>query len=136
MASVDSNIIFSVVEPRDSNHAPALALLEAGGDADALVIAPVIYAELMASDMRGFIQAFLAGSAITVLWELPLEVWERAGIAFGEYSRVRRGGHLPRRLVADFLIAAHAEHHGLKVMTFDSKVYKTVFPQLTVLGPS
>jgi predicted nucleic acid-binding protein len=124
------------VAPRDSNHSSALALLEAGRQTDALVIAPVVYAELMASDMRGFIQAFLERSAIPVLWLLPPEVWERAGIAFGEYARMRRGGRLARRLVADFLIAAHAEHHDLKVMTFDSTVYKAVFPQLTVLGPS
>jgi predicted nucleic acid-binding protein len=95
MTSVDSNVIFSVVEPRDSNHSSALALLEAGRQMDALVIAPVVYAELMASDMRGFIQAFLERSAIPVLWLLPPEVWERAGIAFGEYTRARRGRRLP-----------------------------------------
>jgi hypothetical protein len=45
-----------------------------------------------------------------------------------------RGGSLPRRLVADFVIAAHAEEHGLGVMSFDDTVYKAVFPGLRLIG--
>ncbi|MBA2666760.1 MAG: hypothetical protein H0U69_06985, partial [Trueperaceae bacterium] len=41
------------------------------------------------------------------------EVWELAGRTFGVYARQRRSANVPRRLIADYLIAAHAAHHGL-----------------------
>ena len=34
----------------------------------------------------------------------------------------------PRRIAADFLIAAYAEHHRAAVLTFDAAVYRAVFP--------
>lgn len=70
---------------------------------------------------------FLERAAVDVLWEMPDVVWERAGRAMGEYARMRRSGALPRRVVADFLIGAHAEHHGLVLATFDRVVCEAVF---------
>jgi len=45
----------------------------------------------------------------------------------------RRKGGLPRRTLADFLIAAHAEYHGLGVMSFDDTVFTAVFPGLRLI---
>lgn len=112
MTSVDTNIIFSVIDPEDANHANAKPLLETVGQRELLVIAPVVYAELMASRIREVIRQFLKDAAIEVLWDIPPGVWDRAGVTFGTYARERRQGRLPRRLVADFVIAAHAEHHN------------------------
>jgi predicted nucleic acid-binding protein len=61
-----------------------------------------------------------------------MEVGELAGTSFGDYARQRRSGKLPRRLIADFLVAAHAAHHGLRVLTFDRTVYDAMFPHLLV----
>lgn len=133
MISVDSNVIFSVVEPRDANHTEALSRLEASRRAEVLVISPVVYAELMASVTRGFIQTFLHRADIAILWAMPERVWEQAGIASGAYASIRRRGTLPRRIAADFLIAAHAKHHGLSVLTFDDVVFKAVFPEVRLV---
>jgi predicted nucleic acid-binding protein len=132
MTSIDTNIIFSVLDPDDANHSSARPLLQSEGERGALVLSPVVYAELMASSARDPILRFLREVAIEVLWEMPPRLWERAGEAFGEYSRERRKGKLPRRLIADFLIAAHAEHHRLDVLTLDDTVYRSVFFRLTV----
>lgn len=132
MTSVDSNVIFSALAPHEANHAVARRLLREASE-DGLVVVPVVYTELMASPNRVALTEFLLFSGIAVLWEMPPEVWERAGTAFGEYARVRRGGELPRRIAGDFLIAAHAEHHGLSVLTFDDTIFRAVFPKLRLI---
>ena len=50
---------------------------------------------------------FLAMAQISVAWTMPSEVWELAGGSCGDYARHRRSGKSARRLIADFLIAAH-----------------------------
>ncbi len=72
---------------------------------------------------------------ISIAWTMPLEVWALAGRSFGDDARQRRSGNLPRRLIADFLIAAHAAHHGLRVLTFDRTVYDAMVPELLVSRP-
>lgn len=134
MISLDTNIIFSAVNPHDSNHTKARKLLAQHGAAQALVLSPVVYSELWASpDIQG-IQLFLNKAHIEVLWEMPETVWEQAGDALGQYTQKRRNGILPRRIVADFLIAAHAQHHKLDLMSFDDTVYAAVFPGLKLIG--
>ncbi|MDR7392484.1 MAG: PIN domain nuclease, partial [Armatimonadota bacterium] len=77
----------------------------------------------------------LEKAQVDVLWDMPPVVWERAGRASGEYARTRRGRVLPRRIVADFLVGAHAEHHGLAVATLDPVVFRTVFTGVRLLSP-
>ncbi|PZA06038.1 MULTISPECIES: type II toxin-antitoxin system VapC family toxin [unclassified Meiothermus] len=134
MISLDTNVIFSALNPADLHHTRARRLLREHGAAEVLVLSPVVYAELMASSDAAGIRLFLQKAQITTLWEMPQAVWEAAGRAFGQYARLRRGGVLPRRILADFLIAAHAEHHGLEVMSFDDAIYAEVFPELRLIG--
>ncbi|MBF6594467.1 MAG: type II toxin-antitoxin system VapC family toxin [Thermaceae bacterium] len=134
MISLDTNVVFSALNPADVHHARSRRLLSKHGAVEALALSPVVYAELMASPDAPGIQLFLEKAQIVTLWEMPEVVWEGAGRAFGQYARLRRGGALPRRIVADFLIAAHAQHHGLGVMSFDHTVYAAVFPGLRLIG--
>jgi predicted nucleic acid-binding protein len=62
-----------------------------------------------------------------------LRVWDDSGVAFSRCAGLRRGGVLLRRTVADCLIGAQAEHHGLDVLTFDVTVHRAVFLHLTLL---
>lgn len=134
MIGVDSNVIFSATEPRDSLHTQASAQLEAARQNEVLVIAPVVYAKLMASTVPAFMQAFLERVHTGVLWDMPPEVWKGAGFAFGAYARARRKGQLPRRLVADFLIGAHAEYYSLAVLAFDDTVFRAAFPKVRLVS--
>lgn len=132
MVSVDTNVIISALSLKDTNHEAARRLLSKYS-AEPFVISPVVYAELMASPGREGIRAFLDRADIPILQEMPLSVWEQAGTAFALYAVQRRNGRLPRRIIADFVIAAHAVYHNLKMLTFDTTVYETVFPTLVVL---
>jgi predicted nucleic acid-binding protein len=133
MISLDTNVIFSALNPADVHHAQARRLLSEYGALEALVLSPVVHAELMASADAPGIRMFLQKAQIATLWEMPQAVWEAAGRAFGQYAQLRRSGRLPRRILADFLIAAHAEHHRLGVMSFDDTVYTAVFPSLRLI---
>jgi predicted nucleic acid-binding protein len=130
--SLDTNVIQSALETTDVNHDRARQALEKY-DGEALCVCPIVRAELHAS--RGWIkiEKWLLIQEVTVIWGMPSTVWDAAGIAFGKYAVLRRGGQTSRRIVADFLIAAHAEHHELEMLTFDDTVFKSVFPQVTLL---
>lgn len=134
MISVDTNIIVSALSQHDVNHSSAREQLNHWNSIEVLIVSPIVVAELMASQNWSGIRAFLERADIQTLWETPASVWERAGTSFGEYARSRRQGSLPRRIVADFVIAAHAEHHRLDILSFDSTVYKAVFPHLRLYG--
>jgi predicted nucleic acid-binding protein len=133
--SLDTNIILAYTNPKDSTHSRARAALLSLPETELLVISPVVYAELMVTDSPEDLEVFLDTAQIRILEDMPLLVYKRAGQAFWTYSSMRKKGQLPRRIGADFLIAAHAEHHGARVMTFDSTVYKAVFPQLEFIEP-
>jgi predicted nucleic acid-binding protein len=133
MISLDTNIILAAFDPADRLHMQAHAVLGRIGS-EPRVVCPVVYAELAASREWDRLKLFLERAAVDVLWEMPEAVWERAGMAMGEYARMRRGGALPRRVVADFLIGAHAEHHGLVLATFDRAVYEAVFSSVRLIS--
>jgi predicted nucleic acid-binding protein len=130
MTSVDSNVILAALAKHERHHAAAVELLRDAAANGPLFISPVVYAELMASKQPAVMHEFLDMAQISVAWTMPMEVWDLAGRSFGDYARQRRSGNLPRRLIADFLIAAHAAHHGLRVLTFDRTIYDAMFPQL------
>lgn len=63
-------------------------------------------------------------------------MWRLAGEAYAAYAERRRrshGGH-PRRLLADFLIGAHAQGVG-SLLTRDLGIYRASFPHLAVIAP-
>jgi predicted nucleic acid-binding protein len=131
--SLDTNLVLSALNPKDSNHARALQALNAHAS-QPFCLCPVVRAELRASDTWTVIETWLTAQGVGVLWAMPANVWDAAGIAFQQYALMRRGGQVPRRIVADFLIAAHAQHHKLEMLSFDDTVYKSVFPQITLLA--
>ncbi|WP_038057586.1 type II toxin-antitoxin system VapC family toxin [Thermus amyloliquefaciens] len=132
MTSLDTNVILAALDPKDALHAEAVGLLETCAF-HALFLSPPVYAELRAGEGWPLLEAFLQAFAIRLRPEMPLQVWTLAGERFGLYARKRREGGLPRRILADFLIGAHAVHHGLRLATFDPAPYRTAFPELEVV---
>ncbi|GEM88446.1 type II toxin-antitoxin system VapC family toxin [Meiothermus granaticius] len=136
MTSLDTSVLLTALDSSDPQQARAQQAILKAAASSPLLICPPVYAELRASAYwESQIEPFLSATGIRTAWEMPEPVWARAGQALGQYARLRRGGQLPRRILADFLIAAHAEHHRLAVLTFDTTVLKAVFPEVVLLKP-
>ncbi len=101
-----------------------------------LAISGAVYAELLAHPRASteFVKAFLRDAAIEVDFELGAAAWELAGRSFAAYANRKRrsGGGVPRRILADFLIGAHAQVHADRLATLDAG-YAGDFPDLPLL---
>ncbi len=78
----------------------------------------------------------LGRARIGVDWTLSEAVWRAAATAFRGYAEQRRaqpGDPGPRRILADFVIGAHALHSASALLTLDHGLYRAVFPKLQVL---
>src|ERR1022692_4697224 len=75
-------------------------------------LTPAVFAELMAAPGRSesFLDSFFEETGISIDWALDESVWRTAGRAFQGYVARRRKQRDagPRRILADFLIGAHA----------------------------
>jgi predicted nucleic acid-binding protein len=99
-----------------------------------------VYAELIAAPerTRDDIDTFLHRTQIGVDWELDQPVWITAALAYHDHVqrwRAQRGDPGPRRILADFVIGAHAIHFASTLLTFDQGIYRASFPTLTLLAP-
>ena len=83
-----------------------------------------------------FVRQFCEQTGIIIEFQLEQEVWDRAGQTFARYANRRRRsrGGTPRRLLVDFVVAAHAELKADQLMTLDEDRYKADFPGLPVVG--
>ena len=101
-----------------------------------MICAPV-YVELRAHPLvpPGFVDKFLAETEIVVDFDLAESIWQKAADGFVSYAQRRRGsgGSSPKRLLTDFIIAAHALLDADRLFTLDPSRYQQDFPQLRLL---
>lgn len=73
---------------------------------------------------------------ISIEWRFDSADWQLAGEAYQGYVSRRRasGGGLPRRIVTDFLIGAHASLRGYSLLTADQRLYGAAFPGLRIVS--
>ena len=136
--AIDSNVITALWYEDDALNQPAMQALNAAYAKGDLTIAAPVYAELLAGPdaSESKLDAFLSDAEITVDWKLPETMWRAAGLAFHTYRNRRRlssASSTPRRVLADFLIGAHALINGHALLTLDKRLYKSAFPGLKIL---
>ena len=134
--AIDTNVIVALWDRDSTLSSAAQATLEAAFHRGRLVIAAPVFAELLAAPGRteGFVDAFLDDTSIAVEWDLDEVVWRAAGRAFQRYAERRRKQRDSgtRRILADFMIGAHAETRGYRLLTLDERLYRTAFPKLII----
>jgi predicted nucleic acid-binding protein len=143
--AVDTNVIIALWDTDDSLSLAAQSALEAAFRRGRLVASAPVFAELLAAPGRteAFVGRFFEQTGIAVDWELGEPTWRLAGRAFQTYverRRKQRGRQAqtssePRRILADFLIGAHAVSRGYRLLTFDERLYRIAFPRLTLETP-
>lgn len=101
-----------------------------------IVIAAPVYSEMLGLPGRSesFLDQFFEEAGISIDWNLTENIWRVAGNAFQDYVHRRRRSHsgLPRRILTDFLIGAHASVHRFTLLTLDQRIFKSAFPDLKI----
>jgi predicted nucleic acid-binding protein len=135
--AIDSNILSAVfnLEPTSAELIEKLGELHSKGE---LVICGAVYAEVHAIPRmtRALLDEFLEDTGITVEPQLALSDWGAVGQTFAEYAKRRRkhGDGQGKRLLADFIVGAHALMHCEQLLTLDPERYETNFPKLKLFG--
>lgn len=140
IAALDTNIVVSVLEGEDKLANRLAMLLDRLADQGPLLIAPVVYAELLAAPSRSpaLVDAFLSHTPVRIDWSLEEAVWRAAGLAYRAYVQRRQAEAadvVVRRILADFVIGAHAVQRQATLLTWDEGIYRTYFPGLDVVVP-
>jgi hypothetical protein len=99
---------------------------------EALLVNPVVYAELSVGyDRVEALDAALANASVDLV-EIPRAALFLAGRAFQAY---RAQGGTRTGVLPDFFIGAHAVVAGLSLLTRDARRYRTYFPTITLITP-
>lgn len=129
---VDSNVILDILTVDPTWYPWSSAALAVAGDEGALVINPLVYAEVSA----GFERIEDVEEAIPAdrfrREPMPYDAAFLAGRSFAAY---RRHGGARTAPLPDFFIGAHAAVAGYRLLTRDAARFRTYFPRLELIAP-
>jgi predicted nucleic acid-binding protein len=129
---VDSNVLLDVLTEDARWFAWSSEALARRAEESALVINPIIYAEVSI----GFARIEELDEALnTAGFERRPLPWEAAFLAGKCFQRYRRRGGARTSTLPNFYIGAHAAVSGLSLLTRDAARYRTYFPRLEVISP-
>ncbi|QYJ15188.1 hypothetical protein Rxycam_01003 [Rubrobacter xylanophilus DSM 9941] len=138
IVAVDTNVFVRLLSGDEETASIIREELEDVAARGRLTVSPPVYAELAAGRSHEDVDEFFSAKSIEVDWHLEAEIWREAGTRFGKYARDRRRQRRdagPRRILADFLIGAHALHLADALLTSDTGIFATYFPDLRVISP-
>lgn len=127
ITAVDANVLLDIFIAGDRHGPQSKERLVAAYDAGAIVVSDVVYAELVPSFRdRAALDSALQELGAT-LSPIDSSIAYEAGLRWKRYRAV--GG--PRnRIIADFLIGAHAMAVADVFLTRDRGFFSTYFPEL------
>jgi predicted nucleic acid-binding protein len=131
--AIDSNILIDLIGGWSGFTADSIAALDATRAKGALTICPVVAAEVSVYfETYKSLEETLR--AMQIMWvDFTLVDAHKAGMTFVQY---RRKSSKPKdRMLADFLVGAHALHHADALLTRDRGYYRTFFPELKLIEP-
>lgn len=136
--AIDTNVIVALWNHDDTLNTHARNALDEAAGRGRLVVSAPVFAELLAFPSRkeNFVAEFCRDTGILVEWTLAEGAWRLAGMAFQAYAarRRRQRSEGPRRILTDFLIGAHANYQGYRLLTLDDRIYRAAFPKLHVIA--
>ena len=133
ITAVDTNILLDVLLPNPDFCDASMQALENSAVAGSLVICDLVYAELCVRfAAQDECDEFLSAN------EIRVEALSRAAhfAASRVWRQYRRQGGSRNRILADFLVGAHAELQATRLLTRDRGFYTSLFPTLNLLDPS
>jgi predicted nucleic acid-binding protein len=134
--AIDTDVIVALWADDPALSLAAETALEAAFRRGNMVVAAPVFAELIAAPGRteGFVGSLLEENGIAIDWNLNEAIWRSAGRAFQAYAERRRQqrDQGTRRILADFLIGAHALVRGYRLLSLDERLYRAAFPALKI----
>lgn len=131
ITAVDTSVLLDVLTDDPAHAEQSEALLARAYQQGSLIICPVVYAELAptARDRRQLDDWLQRGGIRAVA--LTAENGYVAGLAHAKY---RKAGGKRERVLADFLIGAHALLEANRLLTRDRGFYRKYFSGLEILA--
>lgn len=133
ITAVDTNILLDILVPNEQFYdASGDALEEAAGEGS-VVVSDIVYAELCIHfETQRECDAFLESNEIRVQ-ALTREAHFLASRVWRTY---RQQGGKRTRILADFLIGAHAQKQAMRLVSRDRGFYRKLFPSLDLVDPT
>lgn len=127
---VDTNVLLDVFLPDPKWGQKSKIRLEQSFNQGSLIINEIIYSELTPQfSSKALLDDVLKILSIRIV-SLDLKAAYRAGRIWENY---RKAGGRRNRILADFLIGAHAEIEAEQLLTRDRGFYKKYFPDIHVI---
>ena len=132
ITAVDSSVVLDVLTDSPGHRQASLEALEKACRAGSVVVCPVVWAEVRAAfdDVETMAEALEAAS-------ITFDTFDRASsdLAGALWKEYRRQGGTRRRLISDFLVAAHAQVQADGLLTRDRGFSRRYFQDLEVIDP-
>jgi predicted nucleic acid-binding protein len=133
ITAVDTSVLLDVFAADRVFGAPSREALRRAVAEGSLIACPVVWAEVAA----GFPTVQQASQAMQQLGVGFSSIDLAAALAAADvWHRYRREGGTRQRLIADFLIGAHACGHPDRLLTRDRGFYRRYFEGLQILDPT
>jgi predicted nucleic acid-binding protein len=134
--SLDTNVVIALLNQDKDISRSARNAIDQSRKSGRLVVSGPVYAELLGlpSRTQQALDEFFRSGHIEVDWRFEEAVWRAAGVAYQGYVRRRLAstGTLPRRILTDFLIGAHASLRNYTLLTLDGRLYGVSFPGIRI----
>ena len=133
ITAVDTNILLDILLPNETFYDRSGNALEAAAVSGSLVICDLVYAELCVHfESQGVCDEFLSDLGIrTEALGRPASF-----LASRVWRKYRRQGGPRERILADFLIGAHAQVQASRLLSRDRGFYRRMFPALELIEPA
>lgn len=133
ITAVDTNVLLDVFGADPRFGVASRRALRAAVETGALIASEAVWAETVASYSSVELATQMLERVRVRLVPSDVMVASAAGQAWRAY---RRAGGSRTRILADFLVGAHAQVHADRLLTRDRRFYGARFSDLEILDPS